>query len=194
MKVILLSLLILTVGVTVIGFTEIQAQSDEIIPSWVKAVAGYWAEGNIDDLEFIEALEFLIESGVLVLPNYQEITIPISESIISNDTETDNNLQEQTEAIMVESGIQVNTDKTSYTSGENIIISGSVGILEEYSQSVTIVVVDPNGNVADLSQVMPESDGSFSHVTSSNVITIPGEYEVRAQYGSLKTTSNFNFE
>lgn len=95
---------------------------------------------------------------------------------------------------MVDTEISVSTDKTSYTTDENVTISGLVGTLEEYAQAVTIVVIDPNGNVADISQVMPESDGSFSHVTASSVITVVGEYEVRVQYGSLKTTSNFDFE
>ena len=96
--------------------------------------------------------------------------------------------------MMVESELQVSTDKTSYTTGENITISGLVGTLAEYAQAVTIVVIDPNGDVADISQVMPKPDGDFSHVTASNAITVVGEYEVRAQYGSLKITSNFDFE
>lgn len=95
--------------------------------------------------------------------------------------------------MMVESGIQVSTDKTSYTSGDNITISGSIETLTEYAQSVTIVIIDPNGNVADIAQVMPEADGSFSYVTGNNKITVTGEYQIRVQYGSLKITSNFDF-
>ncbi len=96
--------------------------------------------------------------------------------------------------MMVESEIQVSTDKTSYTSGENISISGSIETLEEYAQAVVIVIIDPIGEVADIAQVMPESDGSFSHITHSSAITIEGEYQIRVQYGSLKITSNFDFE
>jgi len=103
-------------------------------------------------------------------------------------------LKVELDTIMVDSKIQVSTDKTSYTTGENITITGLVETLAEYAQSVIIVLIDPIGNVADIAQVMPESNGSFSHVTSSNAITVVGEYEVRAQYGSLKITSNFNFE
>ncbi len=95
---------------------------------------------------------------------------------------------------MVESEIQVNTDKKSYTSGENVTISGSIETLAEYGQAVTIVIIDSNGEVADIAQVMPESDGSFSHVTVNSRITIVGEYEIRVQYGSLKITTNFDFE
>jgi len=63
-KVVLLSLLILTV----IGLTEIQAQEDIVeIPSWIKGVANFWIEGGIDDADFIEALEFLIDNNVIKL-------------------------------------------------------------------------------------------------------------------------------
>lgn len=43
----------------------VDAQETELIPSWVKATAGWWSEGNINDDEFMEALEFLIENGAI---------------------------------------------------------------------------------------------------------------------------------
>ena len=92
-----------------------------------------------------------------------------------------------------EDDITISTDKTSYTSGENITISGSVKTLEEYAQSVTIVVIDSNGDIADIAQVMPEDDNSFSHVTSNDQIRVEGQYEIRVQYGSYKITTNFDF-
>lgn len=165
-----------------------ESTESNVIPSWIKSIASAWGNDQLTDTEFTEALEFLIESKVIVLPNYQKIPPTVSE------LEKDNNLDIHLDHMVVESEIQVSTDKPSYTSDENITISGSIQILAEYAQSVTIVVIDPNGNVADISQVMPESDGSFSHVTASSVITIEGEYEVRVQYGSHKITSNFDFE
>lgn len=171
-----------------------ESTESNVIPSWIKSIASAWGNDQLTDTEFTEALEFLIESEVIVLPNYERITLPISESIVTTDIEKDNNLVVEIETIMVESEIQISTDKPSYTSGENITISGSIQTLAEYAQSVTIVVIDPNGNVADISQVIPESDGSFSHVTASSVITIEGEYKVRAQYGGDKITSNFDFK
>jgi len=37
------------------------------IPSWVKGVAGFWAQGQITDDEFKEAIRFLVNNGILVL-------------------------------------------------------------------------------------------------------------------------------
>lgn len=174
---------------------------DNFIPSWIKSIASAWGNDQLTDTEFTEALEFLIESEIIILPNYQKIPT-VSELDLFDDVELfdlenlekEYNLDILLDDMMVESEIQVSTDKTSYTSDENITITGSIGTLEEFAQSVTIVVVGPNGNVVDISQVMPESDGSFSHAIGDSKITVVGEYEVRVQYGNLKTTSNFDFE
>jgi len=38
------------------------------IPSWIKTNAGWWAEGAIDDATFVTGIQYLIQSGVLVVP------------------------------------------------------------------------------------------------------------------------------
>lgn len=45
-----------------IGFTS--AQTDTI-PSWVKGIAGFWVDGGISDAEFVNAIEFLIDGGII---------------------------------------------------------------------------------------------------------------------------------
>ena len=47
----------------ILGVNTVYADDD--IPAWVKGVAGFWAENKITDKEFIEALEFLIESDII---------------------------------------------------------------------------------------------------------------------------------
>lgn len=37
------------------------------IPEWVKTVAGFWVDGQIDDDGFVRAVGFLIRSGVIVI-------------------------------------------------------------------------------------------------------------------------------
>ena len=38
------------------------------IPEWVKPIAKWWSEGNIDDSEFISALLYLIENKIIQIP------------------------------------------------------------------------------------------------------------------------------
>ncbi|MDE2588133.1 MAG: fibronectin type III domain-containing protein [Patescibacteria group bacterium] len=43
----------------------IQNQTMTKIPNWVKAVFGYYAQGNLSDDDLINALEFLIKQGII---------------------------------------------------------------------------------------------------------------------------------
>ena len=63
-------LIIVSAGISIGG---IYAQSSYEIPSWVKGIAGFWAEGNISDAEFGEGLTFLIDSGIIEVPKIVEL-------------------------------------------------------------------------------------------------------------------------
>jgi hypothetical protein len=39
--------------------------SSAAIPGWVKASAGWWAQGVIDDQTFANGIKFLIEAGII---------------------------------------------------------------------------------------------------------------------------------
>ena len=47
-------------------FEKIESKSNEI-PDWVKNNAGWWAEGQIDDSDFIKGIKFLIEQGIIIV-------------------------------------------------------------------------------------------------------------------------------
>ena len=59
------------------------AQSDLQIPGWVKDTAVWWGQGAIDDLEFVNLLQFLIDRNLIVVPDdssqIQELEDKISE-------------------------------------------------------------------------------------------------------------------
>ena len=54
----------------------VYAQTEEQIPDWIKNNAGWWAEGLIKDSEFLQGMQFLIEKGIIVIPE----TVPTSKS------------------------------------------------------------------------------------------------------------------
>ena len=68
-KILLLIILISSIGIS----ATISAQSSYEIPSWVKGIAGFWAEDKISDAEFGEGLSFLIDSDVIKVPKIQEL-------------------------------------------------------------------------------------------------------------------------
>ena len=44
-------------------------QSEEIeIPGWIKNNAGWWAAGDIDDISFVQGIQYLIKEGIMTIP------------------------------------------------------------------------------------------------------------------------------
>ena len=46
------------------------------VPGWVRATAGYWADGSIDDATFAGAMGFLMENGVIQVPPAESAGAP----------------------------------------------------------------------------------------------------------------------
>ena len=41
------------------------SKSDEGVPDWVKNTAGWWATDAISETEFVNAIEFLVNVGII---------------------------------------------------------------------------------------------------------------------------------
>jgi len=51
-----------------IGTTISSSAEEELIPSWIKNTAGFWADNQISDNEFMNAIEFLIGKEIIQVP------------------------------------------------------------------------------------------------------------------------------
>ena len=40
--------------------------NEQIVPSWIKNNAGWWAEGTINDETFVQGIEFLVKNGIII--------------------------------------------------------------------------------------------------------------------------------
>ena len=49
--------------------TSSSVEKIQKIPEWVKTNASWWAEDNISDDTFLDGIQFLIENGILVIPD-----------------------------------------------------------------------------------------------------------------------------
>ena len=65
---------------TVVPIT-VSAQTGEI-PSWIKNTVSFWASGEVSDVEFINAMEFLIGAGIIQVPGVQISDSEIGELVI----------------------------------------------------------------------------------------------------------------
>ena len=50
------------------SFTVTVEFSEFIVPEWIKDVAGFWCNEEIDDASFVQAIQYLITSEVLIVP------------------------------------------------------------------------------------------------------------------------------
>ncbi|MCV0393202.1 MAG: PEFG-CTERM sorting domain-containing protein [Nitrosopumilus sp.] len=95
----------------------------------------------------------------------------------------------------IQSSIVVTTDKTSYSQGEIIMVTGQVK--ELYSGTpVSVIVKAPNGNLVSIAQVTVGADKKFStEITAGgSLMKAAGTYTVTVQYGTENRSATTEFE
>ena len=91
--------------------------------------------------------------------------------------------------------ISVATDSSSYEASEMISISGSVSDYDESDPfknfDVTLKLVAPNGNIITISQIPPNSDGSYSTFIPAQgpLWKFDGDYTISVSWGSDNNAS-----
>ena len=50
-------------------------ESTQVIPVWIKNVGDYWCNGQIDDTEFVNAIQYLIKNDIIELKNEKSDTM-----------------------------------------------------------------------------------------------------------------------
>lgn len=85
--IILLTVLFIAVGITICTHSNASAQQPTSIPNWVKGIAGYWAEGKISDSDFQQAIQFLVDTGVIKIHNATSVINSLKiETELTNST------------------------------------------------------------------------------------------------------------
>jgi len=91
--------------------------------------------------------------------------------------------------------ISVTTDSLSYEAGEMINVSGSVSDYDESDPfknfDVTLKLIAPNGNIITISQIPPNSDGSYSTFIPAQgpLWKFDGDYTISVGWGSDNNAS-----
>lgn len=52
--------------------TQVTPKTEIRIPDWIKKNAGWWADNNVTDSEFLNAIEYLIQEGIIQVPETQK--------------------------------------------------------------------------------------------------------------------------
>jgi len=93
----------------------------------------------------------------------------------------------------IEEAIVVTTDKSSYSEGERIRVSGEVKDL--LGQAVSVMVISPNGNIVSIAQVQVGADKKFSvELVAGGTMKFAGTYTIKVTYGGPNRTAETTFE
>ncbi len=92
------------------------------------------------------------------------------------------------------SSIIVTTDRTVYSDGDRILITGEVSDLS-LGVPILLRVISPNGNLVSIAQIDIYSDGRFStELIAGGLISSEGTYTIDVSYGSQShATTTFTF-
>lgn len=117
MRTIMLTGIIATVLITsFLVFNPVSAQ-EKTVPSWIKNTASFWVDGAVSDAEFLNAIEFLVNGGIIQVSN-----TPTDQKISSTPTYY---VRSQTYAIWGLASSQNGlADKIRCNEGGDIAVSG----------------------------------------------------------------------
>ncbi len=67
----------LVAAITIIGISSTvfqNAEAQNLIPTWIKNNAAWWAEDTIDDATFLQGIEYLVENNIINVSSESKIT------------------------------------------------------------------------------------------------------------------------
>jgi len=68
-------ILLFTLVAGVVAFPLAASAQSDAIPSWIKNTAGWWADDQISETEFINSMEYLIDSGIIQVSSQQNVDV-----------------------------------------------------------------------------------------------------------------------
>lgn len=96
-------------------------------------------------------------------------------------------------AAYAQTTLTVETDKDSYTTGEDIMVTGQLDATN-INQPLLIQVLDPQGNRDRIDQITAAADGSYSYTfRAGGLMNTNGEYTVLVSYRTTSEEATFEF-
>ena len=101
------------------------------------------------------------------------------------------------DAQSIELPLTITTDYPGYAENAEIIISGKIkeSTLTEYTQPVTLMIINVDGNIVKIAQLDHNSNNEFSTtvIAGGPLWKSSGDYTIKANYGAQKAEITFNY-
>ena len=161
-----------------ISFAELQ------IPRWVKNNAGWWSEGQIDDNDFIKGIQYLIQSGIMKIPqtqsgygHSQQIPSWIKNNAgwWANDTITDNDFVKGIQYLIQENIVQIKTEQAMILSSSAFQNNGTIPSIytcDGSDVSPPLMISNVPKNTQSLALIVEDPDAPIGTVTHWTVWNI----------------------
>ena len=89
--------------------------------------------------------------------------------------------------------ITVSTDRTSYSPGQVLKVSGTVSPITS-AQAVAIIVNGPSGDMRAIDQITPNADGTYSKDVMTFALGNPsGTWNIKTTYQAATAITTFSF-
>ena len=147
------------------------------------------SEGNFSKIVFLDAPFYEVPGEYKVKIDYRNETLEEFFTILGEVPDSELILEKIEPEIII-----LTTEKSVYSDGENIVITGIVSTLE--SPTVLIGIYDPFGTPAGFyfGTVDKNLEFSTNFLAKSGVnFKIDGTYSVKAHYGENEATTSFEF-
>ena len=89
--------------------------------------------------------------------------------------------------------LSVQTNSSTYSTGDIILIFGSIRDYDGTSPIVTIQIFGPLGGMKFIDQVEPKSDGTYESTTYGASFNLTGEYIVKSMWNKQPADTTFEF-
>jgi len=137
---------------------------DIILPEWIKNNAGWWADGQISDTDFVSAIEFLIDVDVIQIP----------ETLISGE-----------KSVTEHGYLKVHGEEFFIAEDERVEvkISGQYPDWQEHEGSFQLRLIDPSERKDRVDIRIKSIRGEFSTWLEFDHFSLMGEYTVKGLIG-----------
>ena len=178
--------LVILLTIFTVSLFSAKSLSEEIqIPPWIKNNAKWWSEGQIGDNDFVKGIQYLIQSGIMKIPQTQS-GYGSSQQIPSwiknnagwwaNGTITDNDFVKGIQYLIQENIIQIKKEQTMVLSSSAFENNGtipSVYTCDGSGISPPLAITDVPKNTQSLALIVEDPDAPSGTVTHWIVWNIP---------------------
>src|SRR5690349_17213018 len=173
-RILVIGILIIVFGISLFSnatFADLQ------IPHWIKNNAKWWSEGQIGDDDFIKGIQYLIQTGIMKIPQTQSGSdhskqipswIKNNAGWWANDTITDNDFIKGIQYLIQENIMQIKTDQIMVLSSsafENNDIIPSVYTCDGSDVSPPLTINNIPRNAQSLALIVEDPDAPIGIVT-----------------------------